>query len=299
MKKIDVHIHCATTRRATKGGNPKRPETHYVADPEEMMQALRAKGIEKAILMSSGEASQADNGFPMLGNRECIRICEEHPDFFAWMCNLDPGDPAKVEEKLAEYKAQGAVGIGELMINQWMDSPFLTAVFQAAEKLELPVTMHFSPEPGVSYGVCDRAGLPLLEKTLRQYPALKLLGHSQVFWLEISADCPKEGNAERSGFGRGPVVPGGRVEQLFEQYPNLYGDLSAFSAYCAITRDEAYGLAFLHRFADRLLFATDATNALTIPPLLDKLEEWYLAGKLSEDDYQNICYKNAQKIYAL
>ena len=44
------------------------------------------------------------------------------------------------------------------------------------------------------------------------------------------------------------------------RYPNLCADLSAYSATCAILRDEAFGLAFLEKFQNQLLYATDTLN---------------------------------------
>ncbi|MBP3889463.1 MAG: hypothetical protein J6F30_17705 [Cellulosilyticum sp.] len=52
------------------------------------------------------------------------------------MCNLDDKNIETVYERLSEYKAQGAIGIGELMINRRMDDPFIEAIFESAEKLE-------------------------------------------------------------------------------------------------------------------------------------------------------------------
>ena len=69
------------------------------------------------------------------------------------MCNLDyDGDPKTVYDRLSVCKEKGAVGIGELMINRRLDDPFLNAAFEAAGKLNLPVTFHMSPETGYSYG---------------------------------------------------------------------------------------------------------------------------------------------------
>jgi hypothetical protein len=199
---------------------------------------------------------------------------------------------------LAKYKSEGAVGIGELMINKRLDDPFLQAVFAAAGELELPVTFHMSPEVGFGYGVVDEPGLPLLEECLEKFPNTKFLGHSQPFWIEISADAPtdKEG---RNQWGAGPIIPGGRVPELFEKYPNLYGDLSANSAGCAMMRDEEFGLAFLERYADRLFFATDMVNVEMTFPLGEWLDEKYNSGKLSKEAYEKICFGNAMRIFGL
>jgi predicted TIM-barrel fold metal-dependent hydrolase len=155
-----------------------------------------------------------------------------------------------------------------------------------------------SPEEGFSYGVVDEPRLPLLEQVLKSYPRLKFLGHSQTFWIEMSADAPsdKEG---RNAWGQGPIVPGGRVPALFETCPNLYGDLSANSAGQAIMRDEEFGLAFLEKYADRLFFATDMVNTDMVFPLGAWLDEKVESGKLSREAYEKIIRRNAERIFGL
>ena len=287
MKKIDLHMHVMTTWNLPKLGKVN------LSGPKNMIPHMEALGIGKAVLMSSGE-----NKIPFGKNSICRKICEKYPEHFAWMCMLDEKDESTVYDRLAEYKRQGAVGIGELSINKRLDNPFLQAVFAAAEKLEMPVTIHMSPEEGYSYGVVDEPRLPLLEEILKKYPELKILGHSQTFWIEMSADAPdnKEG---RNSWGEGPVVPGGRVPELFEKYENLYGDLSANSAGQAIMRDPEFGLAFLEKYADRLFFATDMVNSDMVFPLGAWLDEQVEKGSLSKGTYEKICWGNAQRIFGL
>ena len=57
---------------------------------------------------------------------------------------------------------------------------------------------------------------------LAKYPNLTVIGHSQPFWSEISADVTEK---NRNSYPKGKVIPGRTVE-LFRKYPNLYGDLS-------------------------------------------------------------------------
>lgn len=295
MKKIDVHIHCAPRRMPRE--NPRNSQAAYVADPQEMRRHLQEQGVGRAVLMSGGE--DAAGVLPGTSNRDCQMIVRREPGFFAWMCNVDPVSPETLPHRLAAYKAQGAVGVGELTVNQWIDGPFLTALFAAAQQTDLPVLFHMSPEPGFAYGICDKPGLPLLEQALRRFPALKLVGHSQMFWLELSADCPRHDSRARCGFGRGPVVPGGRVERLMRAYPNLYGDLSAYSGSCAILRDEAYGLAFLEEFSERLFFGTDTINQQNKFPLGAFLDRSLEDGRLSRRAWENICWRNAQRVFGL
>ena len=286
MGKIDLHLHL------TPFQIPKLGKMNLTSG-KNMIPHLEELGISKGVLMSSSES-----GLPFGTNKANRKICAQFPDRYAWMCSVGPKGKGSVYDRLARYKAQGAIGIGELTYNHKLTDPFLQEVFAAAEKLDMPITIHMSPEVGYSYGVVDDPGLPLLEEVLKKYPDLKILGHSQTFWIEMSGDAPtdKEG---RNSWGDGPILPGGRVPELFAKYPNLYGDLSANSGSRAIMRDEAFGLAFLERYADRLFFATDMVNKDMVFPLGAWLDEKLAAGQLSQDTYHKICFENAQRIFGL
>ena len=287
MKKIDLHMHVMTACNLPKIGKIE------ISGPKRMIAHMEELRIGKAVLMSSGEKKMP------FGKNDILRkICKKYPKHFAWMCMLDETDEATVYDRLAEYKHQGAIGVGELTINKRLDHSFLQTIFAAAEKLEMPVTIHMSPEEGFSYGVVDEPRLPLLESVLQKYPKLKVLGHSQTFWIEMSADAPDD-KEERNSWGKGPVAAGGRVPELFAKYENLYGDLSANSAGQAIMRDPEFGLKFLETYADRLFFATDMVNSDMVFPLGAWLDEQVEKGKLSKDAYEKICWKNAQKIFQL
>ena len=253
-------------------------------------------GIEQGIVLSSGE--QENEQILVAANEECKRICEQFPKKFHWMCNVDAKNQTDVYKRILACKESGAVGIGELMVNQRLDAPFLQSVFEVAEELKLPVLFHMSPKEGFQYGVEDGPGLPLLEENLKRYKGLKFIGHSQPFWHEISKDAPATPK-ERMKWGEGAVCPGGRLPYLFETYENLYGDLSANSGGCAIMRDEEFGLAFLEKYQDRLLFGTDMANCEMTFPLGNWLDEQEHAGRLSRSAYEKICRTNAEKLFHL
>ena len=289
LQKIDLHLHLSRIPLPRTG-------QMWVSDPAEMLPHMEELGIEKAVLMSTSESAQPQ--MPFGSNADNCAIAQANPAHFAWMCNLDPVESETIPERLAKYKAQGAVGIGELAINRRLDDPLLETIFDAAGTLGLPVTFHMSPEVGYSYGVVDDPGLPLLEHALQKFPETKFLGHSQTFWIEMSGDAPTEKEA-RNQWGKGPVIPGGRVPELFARYPNLYGDLSANSAGQAIMRDPAFGLQFLETYADRLFFATDMVNAGMVFPLGAWLDEQAANGTLSTQAYEKICRGNAQRVFGL
>ena len=286
MNKIDLHLHL-TLNQLPKQNNM------FISSAENMIPHLKNLGIKKGVLMSGGE-----NQSPIGSNEENRAICKKYPEYFAWMCNIDPVDIDTVYDRLAKYKSEGAIGIGELMINKKINHPFLDKIFESAEQLELPVLFHMSPEEGFSYGVVDEPGLPLLEKLLNKYPKLKVIGHSQSFWIEMSKDAPTDREG-RNSWGEGKVLPGGRVPELFAKYPNLYGDLSANSGGQAIMRDPEFGLNFLETYSDRLFFATDMVNTDMVFPLGSWLDEQFELGNISKDTYEKICYKNAQNIFRI
>lgn len=286
MKKIDLHVH-VSLETVYKNGKT------FVSCAEDMLRHMDELEIEKAVLMSGGESpcvlgSNADN----------CAISLKYPDRFAWMCNVDEQNPDCVYDRLAKCKEQGAIGIGELMQNRPLDDPFLQEVFRAAQQLHLPVLFHMSPEVGFNYGVVDMPGLPLLEKTLNQFPEVIFIGHSQPFWVEISGDAPMDPKG-RNAWGKGPVIAGGVLHRLFETYPNLYGDVSANSGGRAIMRDEAFGISFLENYAGRIFFATDMLNAQTVMPLAGWMEDQVALGNLSQNACEKIFYQNAQRIFGL
>ena len=286
MKKIDLHLHL------TPFQIPKLGKMNLTSAAN-MLPHLDELGIEKGVLMSS-----AEKGLPFGTNQANRAICSKYPDRYAWMCTLKPNQPEAVYQRLAMYKSQGAIGVGELTTNRRLDDPFLQALFAAAEALDMPVTIHMSPAVGYSYGVVDDPGLPLLEQVLKTYPNLKILGHSQTFWIEMSGDAPTRKEA-RNQWGKGPVIPGGRVPELFAKYSNLYGDLSANSGSCAIMRDEAFGLNFLETYADRLFFATDMVNQDMVFPLGAWLDEKLASGELKKETYEKIVRRNGERIFGL
>ncbi len=287
MKKIDIHLHAAWK-------SVPKSENFFLSTGEEMLPHLEELHIEKAIVLSAGETEGMLAS--VSGNQSCRELVKKYPESYAWMCNLDENCEETVEQRLREYQKQGAVGIGEFMICKKISDSFIQTVFRAAEKLELPILFHMSPQVGYQYGIVDEPGLPMLEEALKTYPALKFVGHSQPFWHEISGDA-KPDIESRMEWGKGLVKKGGRLVHLMRNYTNLYADLSANSGGCAIMRDEKFGLCFLEEFQDRLMFGTDMVNTEMKFPLGEWLDRQCEEGKLSVQAYRKICFENAKKIF--
>jgi len=150
---------------------------------------------------------------------------------------------------------------------------------------------------GNDYGVVDDLHLPRLEKVLKMFPKLKVIGHSVRFWSELDASVTEETS---NTYPSGKVTKEGRVAELMRKYDNLYCDLSSLSGYRAMVRDPEYTYKFMEEFADRIFYATDIHDPenidhemLNLSDFLDKAVE---NGKISFSTYKKICRGNALKL---
>ena len=161
----------------------------------------------------------------------------------------------------AAYKIHGVRVCGEWKLRMLIDDPRSLELFRKAGELNCPVVTHldvpYLPDPDTGeptyqpewYG----GTVENLERALKACPDTIFFGHGPGFWREISGDADKSPEM----YPRGPLVPGGRLGEIFADNPNLYGDLSAGSARFALMRDPKYARVFLCRYADRILFARD------------------------------------------
>ncbi len=156
-----------------------------------------------------------------------------------------------VVDILKRYIEAGCKGLGEHKTGLYFDAPQNMYLYEACAKLGLPILFHLDDIRNI-----DTTGLPRLERVLKTFPELPLIGHAAGFWASISGD------ATNDDFGRYPNVPkpvqsGGALDTLMSKYPNLYGDLSEPGGEKAIARDKDFGREFIIRRADQLLFGTD------------------------------------------
>jgi len=289
VKKIDIHVHTARTK-----GFPRiHSDNSSYASPEELRVKYNAWGIEKGVVLPSIGSECAHRA---VTNEEIMALVRDYPETLDWFCNIDPrwmknDETSNFTPMIEYYKSFGAKGIGEICSNIYFDDPRAWNLFRHAEKCQMPVIFHIG-NMGGDYGLVDELGLPRLEKTLKEFPNLIFLGHSQKFWAEISADCTEE---SRNGYPTGPVTPG-RIVELMRKYPNLHGDLSAGSGGNAIMRDPEFGFAFMEEFQDRLYFGTDICSPHNEFPLSKYLDDAVQSGKLSEDAYRKISRENALRL---
>lgn len=237
-----------------------------------------------------------------MSNEETQYVVSKYPDRFSWFCNVDPRqgnytDKADLTHLIGQYKEKGAKGLGELTASLYADDPMMQNLFRSCAELDMPVLIHIAPQFGGTYGIVDELGLPRIEKMLKKYPDLKIIGHSQAFWSEISADNTVE---IRGRCNKGKVTEG-RLPFLMREYGNLYCDISAGSGSNAMMRDPEYAVKFLNEFADRVYYGADVcANIQTFQyDFLAFLEGLVNDGGLSRDNYEKIMYKNAEKLLGI
>ncbi|MBQ7821724.1 MAG: amidohydrolase family protein [Clostridia bacterium] len=287
LKKIDIHVH---------GYRYAYDDNHIL--PEQICEIYDKIGVERGVLMT---VSSPEGALYTQTNEDVAYIAKKHSERFSWFCNIDP----RIDNNypgtdftflLEHYKALGARGVGEITANLYFDDPRVMSLFRACEACDMPVIFHMGNSDG-DYGLIDGFGLPKLEKVLKAFPRLKLLGHSQRFWSHISGDVNE---VTMHGWPEGKVTDGGRISELMRKYPNLYGDLSAFSGYNALARDPEFAYTFLEEFSDRLLFGTDVSSPIHIDrPMLKLasfLDEAVINGRISYGAYKSISRGNAEKI---
>ena len=289
---IDIHVH---TRRAP--GPPRANGTTY-ATPEQLIERYDALGVEQAVILPgvNPECCHVPQS-----NEEVLEICDAHPGRFIPFCNVDPravsnSADAPLDLILGFYRDRGYKGVGEVAANLPFRHPMVQNLFRHVEAFGFPLIFHVAAQIGGIYGLYDDPGLPQLERSLRGFPKLRFLGHSQTFWAEMA---PLETPADRYGYPDYPIREEGVVPKLMRRYPNLYGDLSAGSGHNALARDPDYAAEFLNEFQDRLLFGTDICAPDTPTPLAGFLTGLRDAGRIGEDVFRKVARENAVRLLEL
>jgi len=287
---IDIHTHLGS---GVARGEPPIDENHLLRRMDEL-------GIERAVVLPRGISPECS--LFCFTTEQVLEVHRRHPDRIIPFCKLDPRGGSNSPDTdfswaLAEYKAAGCKGVGEVTANLHIDDPLCVNFFRHCGKVGLPVIFHLVPRVGYGlYGLADDMGLPRLERVLHDCPETVLIGHAMAFWSEVASNVDE---ATRGGYPKGAVVGPGRVPHLLERYPNLYGDLSAGSGFNAISRDPQFGHRFCGEFQDRLLFGTDICHVNQEVPIVPWLNAARDEGKISETCYHRITHLNAVRLLGL
>lgn len=295
IKKIDIHAHATAFPEYAP---PFRWGGRFCS-AEEVIKIYDEINVEKGVLLP---ISAAEGQLTPMTSEAIKFISDKHPDRFLWFCNVDPramdnNSETDFEDILSFYMNLGAKGIGEITCQIYADDPKLDNLYSYAEELGLPVLIHISPKFDFGYGIVDELGLPRIEKMLKKHPKLKLIGHSQCFWSEISGDNTEE---IRNTYPKGKVTDG-RIAYLLRECPNLYCDLSAGSGANAMMRDPDHCYRFFEEFSDRILYGCDICGVANQHQYTfsDFLEKARADKSVSEENYRKIVRYNAEKLLKL
>jgi len=225
---------------------------------------------------------------------QVLRACKQHPDRLIPFCNVDPRHEEPVEHDgiksfnpfpiIERYMKRGCKGFGEIITGLWIDDFRLMKIYEACGQLSLPIVIHID-----KYRNMDDLGLPRLEKVLKANPNTIFITHAQHWWSEISADVTEE---ERSSYPKRPVLPGGRADQLLQQYNNLYADLSAYSGVNAITRDPEFTKEFFIRNQNKLSYGSDIVSKGQVLKNHEVIDEIDVDDEIKKKVY----YLNSKKL---
>ena len=266
----------------------------------ELLKQMDKHGIEKSVVLPTGVSPECSL-FP-LTNDAALEICSRHPERLIPFCNFDPRCGSNSPDTdfswiLADYKAKGAKGVGELTGNLYFDDPLYVNLYRHCGKTGLPVLFHLAEASGYGlYGPADDLGMPRLERMLKKLPETTFIGHAMSFWSEISGNVTNE---TRGGYPSGPVTPGGKIPEFLKRYANLYCDISAGSGHNALSRDPNFGYGFIEEFQDKLLFGTDICHVDQDVPIVAFINNAVQDGKISQTCFDKVTRLNAEKLLGL
>lgn len=278
-KYFDMHTHLGQTWNSTQ-----------VLTAEVLLRWMDANDIAQAVVLPliNPEASS----YPLTSD---FVLSETKPyrDRLIPFCSIDPrtsfrGGHQGLVDMLKLYIEAGAKGFGEHKPGIPFDDPRNMAIFAACGAAGLPVLFHLDNQRNT-----DVPGLPGLEQVLKENPDTIFIGHGPGWWASISGDATQ---AELGGYPKGETVEGGAIDRLMENYPNIYGELSAGSGANSISRNLEFGREFLIRRQDRIMFGTDFLSPGQHVPQFELFDTQL---ELPEDVQAKIFRDNARRLLKL
>jgi predicted TIM-barrel fold metal-dependent hydrolase len=252
-----------------------------------------------------------------------------YADRFVFFTTLDlrdvgPGSGARIAAQLEADVAAGAVGIGEINkgfglytakadgTRLQMDEPELDIVWETAGRLGIPVFIHtgdpaefFEPhdlenERWLEMSIFpnrqlnDRARFPTFDALMAERDRM-IAKHPETKWIL----------AHMSWYTQDL----GRLGELFDRYPNVYGELGA--VLYDLGRQPRFAGAFFEKYQDRILFGKDSFQPDEYPYYWRVFETedeyfdyyrdyhafWKLYGMgLPDDVLRKVYYENALRL---
>jgi predicted TIM-barrel fold metal-dependent hydrolase len=258
----------------------------------------RTMGITTTILLPAGHPVSygsthygVSNGLQAKAtpNEACYKVAQQYPGEFLFGANEVPDVPGAVEE-IEKYLKLGAPVIGELKFNVECDGPEMQQIYELAQAYQVPVLLHWQ------YNMYNR-GFERFYKMLEKYPKVNFIGHAQTWWANID----KEHHNQNILYPNGKVTPAGLTDRYLQDYPNMYGDLSAGSGLRALTRDEDHTREFFRRHQDKLLYGSDCADTAGQGTACQGAQTLAVVRRLAPNKKieRKLLYENAKKLFRL
>lgn len=226
---IDCHLHI----------------NHFERSIDDTLRHMDATGTARAFILPL----ETGEGGVTLPTETVLHAWQLHKDRIIPFCQTDVRRDDYLD-RVQAYHRLGCRGVGEQKEHVPLGDRRIENLIALCDELDWPITLHFQDgNNGYNQGLAEH-----LEPYLKRYQRVRIIGHAQTWWANISADVPPP---ETTLYPTGPVKPGGLLDRLLSEYPNLYADLSAGSGYGALTRDEEFTAGFLERHPKQLLFGSD------------------------------------------
>ncbi|WP_306059153.1 amidohydrolase family protein [Natronococcus wangiae] len=270
---FDAHTHVVPTK--ARGRDP--------LSADELVDRMDDHGVDRAVVL----AFDSPESYPVQApSWWVLEETDAYPDRLVPFCTIDPRTliygTDTADELLERYVERGARGFGELKVGMAVDDERLETLYERCADYELPILFHTDRQM-----MTDEVGLPRLENVLASYPEVDFVAHAHGWWAHISADVEPE---DRGRLPEGSIESPGRVSELLAEYDNIYGDVSTLAGWNALTRDEAYGQAFLESHHDQLVFGSDYLFPGQDVPQFDLFERF----ELELDAWANVRYRNLE-----
>lgn len=274
MPVIDAQVH------VYERNHPGRPWVDALRGPpevtgEDMTRAMDEVGVDGALLVSVHTMYRYDASY-------AVQVHERHPDRFALIKPVDPGDPA-VAETIAEWRKQkGAVAIRIMMrggVSTDPDDPGINGVLAAAGKHGFPVNL-------LAYGRLDTQAGPLAAKHPDTQLVVDHLGLPQPFGPPAPprpwADLPKL--LGLAGHPNVAVKITGACTLSHQPFPyqDIWDPLARIF--------DAFGL-------DRCMWGTDWTRAVGLLTYREGVDAFRATDRLTDADRAKLMGGTATRIY--
>lgn len=230
------------------------------------VQTMKENNIKKSILLTYATGAKFDSLYS---------VYSEFDDYFEIWCGIDysgydePGFSERAVKELERLHEMGATGIGELgdkgkglfyshparAYGMHIDDERLDPVLEKAGELNMPVNIHVA-EPYWFYMKMDSTNDGLMNAvTWRLDNQEGILKHGEML-VTLENAVKKHPNttfiAAHLGNSSYDLAI---IGNMFEQYPNLYADISA--RYAELSQIPRHVKKFLTKYQDQIVYGTD------------------------------------------